>query len=318
MENQQYGGIASAHTAGFPVQLYSEEIAAGQSAPLHRHRQLELLTVNSGIVRLRFAAGAAELTAGQGALINAGVMHSLESAAGGKCAYILFADEFIAPAGSDISDKYVKPLVDNSALAFVPFDGRFSWQSSVMESALRANALLAAISRGGAEPDAPCAELDVHRLICDIWAALYRQLGGTVRLTANANEHAVRRRIQRMTDFIHSAYHGTVTLERIAAAANISKSEAARCFQSCLGTSPVAYLQQYRVEMAQQLLQGGDMSVEVIAAECGFGSASYFCKTFQRHTGLTPGQFRKSCRAAEAGQKSLRRELPHGIGKVKA
>lgn len=299
MENPQNSIISTARVAGFPVRLYHEELSAGQTAPLHRHRQLELLMVNSGAVRLRFAAGAAELTAGQGALINADVMHSLEGSAGGRCAYILFSDEFIAPAGSDISDKYVKPLVDNSALAFVPFDGRFSWQSSIMESARRVNALLAGIS-DGAQLDTPCAELDVHRLICDIWAALYRQLGGAVRLTANANEHAVRRRIQRMTDYIHSAYRGTVTLERIAAAANISKSEAARCFQSCLGTSPVAYLQQYRVEMAQQLLQGGDMSVEVIAAECGFGSASYFCKTFQRHTGLTPGQFRKSCRAAGA------------------
>ncbi len=290
--------------SGFPIRLYSAQLDPASVAPLHRHRELEFILVEKGTLRLSMAGDTIEFKAGQCVMINSGVMHSLNCTGECRCAYVMFSEEFIAPSGSDISVKYVKPFVANSALPYVPFDGRYQWHDSVVENAKRMFALLSCYSGrnshistdsslfGNAE--SACYELDVHALMCNIWTAVYTGFEGAVRASVSGNEYVSRKRIQRMVEFIHSRYRESVTLSDIAAAANISKSEASRCFQSCLHVSPVAYLLRFRIEMAEQLLQNSGMTIEAIGFECGFSSASYFCKMFQQHTGMTPGQFRKS------------------------
>ena len=85
-----------------------------------------------------------------------------------------------------------------------------------------------------------------------------------------------------------------VSLQDIANSASISRSEASRCFQSYLHTSPVNYLLKYCVERSMQLLRDSNMTVEAVALECGFSSSAYFCKLFMTHTGMTPKQYRST------------------------
>ncbi len=294
----------STYIAGFPIRLYHMHTEQRSAAPLHRHHELEFILVHKGTLRLNFAGSVEELYEGQGALINSGVLHSLTCGEGCDCAYIMFSDEFIAPSGSDISIKYVKPFVTNASLSHIPLDGRFEWQRGVLEDIVRICSLMSRYSGrvthltsesdeyGNAE--SCCYELEVHELICRAWIRIYSGLEGAVRSAISASEYASRRRTQLMIKFIHNNYNHSISLSDIASSANISKSEASRCFQSSLHTSPVAYLLRYRVEMAEQLLQNSTMSIEAIGFECGFSSASYFCKMFQQLTGTTPGQFRKN------------------------
>ena len=292
------------YITGFPIRLYRTRFDPSSVAPLHRHRELEFVIVERGTLRLSLTGASIEFKAGQGVLINSGVMHSLHGNSECSCAYVMFSDDFIAPSGSDISVKYVKPFVANSSLSYVPFDGRYQWQGAVLENAKRMFSLMNSYSGrsshmadngsfwGNAE--SACYELEVHALMCNIWTQLYTGLEGAVRSSLAGNEYVSRKRSQLMVDFIRNNYRESVTLSDIAASANISKSEASRCFQSCLHISPVAYLLGFRIEMAEQLLQNSGMTIEAIGFECGFSSASYFCKMFQQHTGMTPGQFRKS------------------------
>ncbi len=301
---------SASYATGFPIRLYYVNLDAASSAPLHRHHELELIMVYKGTLRLSLSGDVIEFTEGQGALVNSGVMHSLNCSKDCSCAYVMFSDEFIAPSGSDISVKYVKPFVTNSTIPYVPFDGSYEWQEAVLTKAERVFSLLSRysgkishIAADGSlfsKADSSCYELEVHTLMCGLWSELYSGLESAVRSSVSGNEYAARRRTQLMIEFIHSNYRDSITLSEIAAAANISKSEASRCFQSCLHISPVAYLLRYRVEMAEQLLQNTGMTIEAIGFECGFSSASYFCKMFQQHTGTTPGQFRKSSKNSDA------------------
>ena len=45
---------------------------------------------------------------------------------------------------------------------------------------------------------------------------------------------------------------------------------------------------------AKQLLASGSGTIEEISRLCGFRSSGYFCRMFRKHTGLTPGQYRKA------------------------
>jgi LacI family transcriptional regulator len=66
-------------------------------------------------------------------------------------------------------------------------------------------------------------------------------------------------------------------------------------FRQCLGVTPHEYLCRLRVQRAQQLLAGPQKLplVEVTRA-CGFSSAKRFRLAFQRHTGLSPADYRRS------------------------
>ncbi len=54
-----------------------------------------------------------------------------------------------------------------------------------------------------------------------------------------------------MLTYIYTHYAETVTLDDIARAADISRSEAGRCFNTYLGCSPVDALVQYRLQLCK-------------------------------------------------------------------
>ncbi|MEE7547985.1 helix-turn-helix domain-containing protein, partial [Xanthomonas sp. Kuri4-1] len=52
-----------------------------------------------------------------------------------------------------------------------------------------------------------------------------------------------------------------------------------------------------RLARAQQLLEGTDLALERVAADCGFGSAGALRQQFLRVLGVTPSAYRRGFRA---------------------
>ena len=100
-------------------------------------------------------------------------------------------------------------------------------------------------------------------------------------------------RIQKMQAYIRAHYAESVSLDDIAGAANISRSEANRCFHAYVGCSPVDALIQYRLEMARRMLNETDFTVGRISQECGFNSENYFSRRYRLVYGCSPGSLRK-------------------------
>ena len=67
-----------------------------------------------------------------------------------------------------------------------------------------------------------------------------------------------------MLTFIYTHYAESVTLDDIARAADISRSEAGRCFNAYLGCSPVDALIQYRLQTACRLLSDTTLTLQEI------------------------------------------------------
>ena len=79
-----------------------------------------------------------------------------------------------------------------------------------------------------------------------------------------------------------------VTLKDIAAAANVSRSEAGRCFNAYMDCSPIEMLIRYRFRVAQRLLEESDLTLQEICAECGFNSVSSFRRLYKKRYGCSP------------------------------
>ena len=93
-----------------------------------------------------------------------------------------------------------------------------------------------------------------------------------------------------MLSYIYENHAEPVTLEDIAKAADISRSEAGRCFHTYMGCSPLDALIQYRLQMAHQLLSEGTQTLQQISYACGLNSVNYFSRRFKKKYGYAPSR----------------------------
>ncbi|MGO4004075.1 GlxA family transcriptional regulator [Pseudomonas fluorescens] len=83
-----------------------------------------------------------------------------------------------------------------------------------------------------------------------------------------------------------------VSLPELAAALSVSVRTLIRHFNSVLGTTPLTYLQNLRIEISMTLLESGDLSIEEIANQVGYQNASSFTRLFRKQVGSTPAAYR--------------------------
>ncbi len=83
------------------------------------------------------------------------------------------------------------------------------------------------------------------------------------------------------------------TVESMAEVASLSRTAFAVRFTKLAGVPPLQYLTTRRMELATELLEETQDSLESIARRVGYDTASSFSKAFRRETGATPGQVRQ-------------------------
>lgn len=92
---------------------------------------------------------------------------------------------------------------------------------------------------------------------------------------------------------IHGFYHRPeFGLTYICDNLGISRATLHRSFKKNCGASPGAYLLNYRIERAGELLERGS-SVKSTALSCGFQDPLYFSKVFSSALGISPREYRR-------------------------
>jgi len=82
------------------------------------------------------------------------------------------------------------------------------------------------------------------------------------------------------------------TVAELASAAAVSRSVLDERFRQALGRSPMRYLAEWRMHLAQDLLVTTDVSVAAIARRVGYQSEEAFSRAFKRCTSSPPGVWR--------------------------
>lgn len=82
------------------------------------------------------------------------------------------------------------------------------------------------------------------------------------------------------------------SLDRLAQHFHMSKSTFCRTVRKNLGLPFHHWLLDKKIRLACLYLQQSDQSVQSIAVQLGFSSATYFTKVFKKHVGHTPSSFR--------------------------
>lgn len=109
--------------------------------------------------------------------------------------------------------------------------------------------------------------------------------------TFSSQEH-MNRHVRDAIAYTAEHYHEKLSTADAAAFVGLSEGHFSRLFQKSTGMTFREHVNCIRVEQSKHLLRATDYPLSEIAVSVGFSDQSYYCKTFKRITGMTPGQFR--------------------------
>ena len=266
----------------FPFEYYLDEINQFRSKSIewHWHKEVEFSLVLKGSVRCFDEINVYELSTGDGLFINSGTLHRFESDNGGEMITMVFAPALIAPQDSFLYREFVERIL-TSHCSLIHFKRTDENNLPVLHCI---SSLYDATGKHF---------LAIRNAASFLWEELLTVTENELTQKENKVDKLLRARIQQMVQYIHNNFQEHIKLEEIARAANISVSESLRCFHSSMQTTPIRYLNQYRLERAKELLLSTSDSVINISMNTGFENPSYFCRIFKKMYGISPNQYRK-------------------------
>lgn len=106
--------------------------------------------------------------------------------------------------------------------------------------------------------------------------------------------------LRRARDLADREYAAPLDLDRLAAAAGVSKYHFLRVFRATYGVTPAEYVSRRRIERAQDLLRATNLTVTEVCHAVGFSSLGSFSSRFRSVVGESPSDFQRRYAAAGA------------------
>lgn len=101
--------------------------------------------------------------------------------------------------------------------------------------------------------------------------------------------------LQEMVGYIHRHYtEPEFGIDKLGEHFHMSTSQIRRIFSNELDVSPLQYILNLRMKLAQNLLRYEGLSVNETAERCGFQSEAYFSRQFKLRTGMSPSSYKNS------------------------
>lgn len=254
--------------------------------PWHWHKEVELFYIDNGALEYHTQRGKMVFPAGSAGLVNSNVLHSTKPRASAKntiqSEHIFDTDFIGGQQGGRIEQKYITPLVTATQIEIIALYPESPRQVELIDK------ICGAFKLCDGEHGY---ELRLRAVLSEIWCGLF-ELAAPIP-SASAPRDKANDRIKLMLIYIHEHYAEKISSAELAAAAFISERECFRAFSDCLHTTPVQYLQGYRLRAACHLLARTADTMTSIAYACGLGSGSYFGRVFQAQMGCTPMEYRR-------------------------
>jgi AraC-like DNA-binding protein len=104
--------------------------------------------------------------------------------------------------------------------------------------------------------------------------------------------------VGRALALIHARPSFNWTIEGLARQCGVSRTVMAERFVRLVGQPPMQYLAKWRMQVAAEMLNRGNVNMATIAAEIGYESEAAFSRAFKKMTGITPSAWRQGARQA--------------------
>ena len=261
---------------------------AGGGFPSHWHHELELQIILNGSAEYNINGSSYVVEEGQAIYIAPEAVHMAKQLSAGTIGYdvVLSPQVLIDLMRSIDCEKYVLPLITH-------------WPDALVITPERkaGHAILGYLKKMYyVETAHTNQELFFLENLMGIWRNLLTLFPKYTVSSEDSGKLLREERIKVMLHYVQQNYSQAITIQDIASAANISKSECFRCFSSLSKMTPVEYLTQFRLLQATQLLVTTKKSISDICYTTGFNSTSYFSQKFKNQYGISPKVYRATNR----------------------
>ena len=269
--------------AEFPLRFYREDVWAFDFHRIdwHWHPEVEFVYVEKGEISCFVGTEQFILSQGCGLFVNSGVLHRYEATESVCVPNIVFLPELLGTKTGRIYQKYIAPVIE-SAISCIRFSPSVEWQQEILQRLLHIFRLT----------EKENSEMQIVSHLLELWQQLF--IHSETHREHMTGDKGRRAQLQVMMQFIHANFNRQITLREIADSVHISESSALQLFRQGIHLSPVAYLIQYRLKRAADLLANTNKTVTNVAYETGFSDAGYFCRTFRKYYRQTAVEYRKS------------------------
>jgi AraC family transcriptional regulator len=195
---------------------------------------------------------------------------------------------------SDHTVRYLSfPLTQWQAVFDEAVDGKLSMESlHIDRGVFESPSIRSAIGKLWAlcDDEGAPSRLLARSAGCEILAELCRLSGASPVPAKGGLAPWIQRRC---VDFMHARLSEDISLEDLAAEAQLSPFHFARVFKQSIGVPPRVYLTRIRIEKACELLEKTELPVTEIAFEVGYASSQAFARVFLKERNTTPTAYRK-------------------------
>jgi transcriptional regulator GlxA family with amidase domain len=134
------------------------------------------------------------------------------------------------------------------------------------------------------------------------WLVVFlKRPGGQAQFSAQlAAQTADRAPLRELQAWIPDHLDEDLSVPALASRAAMSERNFARAFRRETGMTPAAYVEAARVESARIALETGDLPVENVARQSGFGTVETMRRAFRRRVGVSPMDYRSRFRRQAA------------------
>lgn len=291
LEYENYKEKTKHGDAWFPYITYPCSIPLDfPSVPLHWHEEMEIIYVKkgTGIIHVDFKQYVADT--GAIALIIPGQLHSIEQYQDISMEYenIIFHPNILLTKQTDAcSSDFFLPLLAGTISVPVLYTPELPVYP-LLASCLDKNDKASENRRRGYQ-------LLIKSQLFFFFSVLDELF---CRDTPRRSDQNSLEKMKLILKYIENHYMDKITISDIAKEINLSESHFMKYFKKTMGTSFIAYLNDYRLTMTQRLLLSSDDSILDIAAETGFENLSYFNRIFKKRFGQTPSEYRKKSKPA--------------------
>jgi AraC-like DNA-binding protein len=241
---------------------YAGKFAGEQDVEFHAHPAIEFVLVTEGTCAIDMGGNSYEGETDTLFIIPPDMAHNQREKGFVRATYMVFA-------------------ADATFLTVVP-------------RALRLKDAAREIVPGCIESLCRLAEKNVDVYMESVDALLYSIVSFVKKYQAQVDgQRQVPEALERALSYINESINKPVSMQELSSRACVSISYLTALFRQNLGISPVQYIISARLNLAGQMLKNPYLTIKECAQKCGFDDANYFSRLFHRHSGYTPGQYRK-------------------------
>lgn len=258
------------------------------SFPMHWHNEMEIVYVQDGEFEECIDLENYNVKKGDIILINPCVLHSFRQLDNKRTTFksIIFNMNMLTSNITDAcSIKYFTPFLDNQYISPL-----------VISSTAPHYDELLAVVKNLIEFYTKKSDFFEIKLKSELYNLFYILFSKFFELESHETsiKDNTTRNIKTILDYISENYMNPITIDELADSVNLSKHYFMRFFKKYMGMTCIEYINDYRLNVATNLLLTTSMQITEVSTSIGITNLSYFNRIFKKKYNMTPKEYRRN------------------------